>query len=146
MNKADIAALRMQNEQLSVHSYKKPEDIVRLLVAVQSQDYAGAKWGVGQRLLNVTDEDVEQAFTEGKILRTHVMRPTWHFVFPEDIRWLLMLTAPRVKKLMTYYDRILELDKKFSKKVKAHLQKRYKEKNILPGLSCHLLLNELASK
>jgi hypothetical protein len=40
---------------------------------------------------------VEQAFNEGKILRTHVLRPTWHFVLPEDIRWLLELTGRRVE-------------------------------------------------
>lgn len=43
-------------------------------------------------------------------MRTHVMRPTWHFVVPEDIRWMLELTAPRVKKLIMHYNRKLELD------------------------------------
>jgi hypothetical protein len=38
------------------------------------------------------------------------MRPTWHFVVPEDIRWMLELTAPRVKALLTHYNRKLELD------------------------------------
>ena len=37
------------------------------------------------------------AFDAGRILRTHLLRPTWHFVLPEDIRWLLTATAPRVK-------------------------------------------------
>ncbi len=54
--------------------------------------------------------DIEQAFTDGAILRTHVMRPTWHFVSPGDIRWLLALTAPRVKAANAYYSRILEID------------------------------------
>ena len=56
------------------------------------------------------DADVEQACRDGRILRTHVLRPTWHFVLPADIRWLLALTAPRVRAAMAYYDRKLALD------------------------------------
>jgi hypothetical protein len=54
--------------------------------------------------------EIERAFEEGLILRTHVMRPTWHFVTPADIRWLLELTAPRVHRVMSTYNRQLELD------------------------------------
>ncbi len=57
-----------------------------------------------------TDARVERAFEEGAILRTHVLRPTWHFVTPADIRWMLALTAPRVKAAMASYDRKLDLD------------------------------------
>jgi len=59
---------------------------------------------------DVIENDIEQAFTDGAILRIHVMRPTWHFVAPADIRWLLALTAPRVYAAIAYYDRQLELD------------------------------------
>jgi hypothetical protein len=76
---------------------------------VQSQDYAGAKWAVGQRVKGAGDDAVEQAFHDGRILRTHVLRPTWHFVVPEDIRWMLALTAPRIRAAMGYYDRQLKL-------------------------------------
>jgi hypothetical protein len=58
----------------------------------------------------VTSDDIEQAFTNGTILRTHVMRPTWHFVSPADIRWLLALTAPRVNAVNASWYRRLELD------------------------------------
>ena len=80
------------------------------LGAVQSQEYANAKWSLGQRLPDARDAAIEQAFAAGRILRTHVMRPTWHFVTPADIRWLLKLTAPRVKVALGYYTRRLELD------------------------------------
>jgi hypothetical protein len=66
------------------------------LVAVQAQDFAGAKWAVGMRLPSATDVEVERAFNEGALLRTHALRPTWHFMVPEDIRWLLGLTGGRV--------------------------------------------------
>ncbi len=66
---------------------------MRWLGAVQAQDYPAAKWGLGLRAPGVSDADVERAFDEGAILRTHVLRPTWHFVTPSDIRWMLALTA-----------------------------------------------------
>ena len=66
-------------------------------MAVQSQDYAGAKWALGLRLRGSKEDQIEQAFNDGQILRTHVLRPTWHFVLPQDIRWLLELTGPRVQ-------------------------------------------------
>ena len=57
-----------------------------------------------------TDADVEAAFARGEILRTHLLRPTWHFVAAADIRWLLGLTAPRVHALNRYMYRRVELD------------------------------------
>jgi hypothetical protein len=110
MKNLDIAHQRFHNQHISQQICEKPADLVKWLGAVQAQDYAAAKWAVGLRLQSVTDNDIEQAFTDGAILRTHVMRPTWHFVSPTDIRWMLALTAPRVKVAMAYYDRILELD------------------------------------
>ena len=83
---------------------------MRWLGAVQAQDYAGAKWALGLRMQRPRDADIEAAFSDGTILRTHVMRPTWHFVAPEDIRWMLALTAPRVSAAMAPYNRRLELD------------------------------------
>jgi hypothetical protein len=56
------------------------------------------------------DAAIESAYDAGTILRTHVLRPTWHFVLPADIRWLLELTAPRVRALTRYYDRQLGID------------------------------------
>jgi len=106
----DIVAHRLYNQQLERPRLHTPNEVVAWLGAVQAQDYAGAKWALGQRLKGVTDADIEQAFTEGKILRTHVMRPTWHFVTPEDIRWLLELTASRVNAVNGTMYRKLELD------------------------------------
>jgi hypothetical protein len=84
-------------------------DVIRALGAVQAQDYSGAKWAVGQRLVGATDASIEASFTDGAFLRTHVLRPTWHFVAPEDIRWMLALTAPRIAATMASYSRKLEL-------------------------------------
>jgi len=96
---------------------------VQWLAAVQAQDYAGAKWAVGMRLPGSTDADVEAAFNRGTILRTHVLRPTWHFVAPADIRWLLALTAPRVHAANAHMYRTLDLDARISCRSDATLSK-----------------------
>lgn len=107
----EVATQRLHHQQLAAPAFANPSAVVGWLGAVQSQDYAGAKWALGQRTQgNVTDAALDQAFNRGAILRTHVLRPTWHFVTPADIRWMLALTAPRINaKLATYY-RNLELD------------------------------------
>lgn len=107
---ADVARQRLHNERLVGAQCPQPEDVVNWLGAVQAQDYAGAKWAVGQRVAGALDADVERAYVSGAILRTHVMRPTWHFVTPADIRWLQELTAPRVRAGNAPYDRGFELD------------------------------------
>lgn len=110
MTKFDIAYQRLHNQQLVQPTCDRPADVVHWLGAVQAQDYAGAKWALGQRLQGMTDAAIEQACTDGTILRTHVLRPTWHFVTPADIRWMLALTAPRVNLLLNHYYRKLGLD------------------------------------
>jgi hypothetical protein len=86
------------------------QQIVRRLGALQAQDYAGAKWAIGAGRQGATDAEVERAYAAGEILRTHLLRPTWHFVAPQDIRWLLALTAPRVRQRMAPGNRELEID------------------------------------
>ena len=91
-----FVSARLVNQKLSSSGLRKAVDVVRWFGAVQAQDFNAAKWALGLRMRTATDEVIEEAFNKGEILRTHVMRPTWHFVAPEDIRWLLQLTAPRV--------------------------------------------------
>lgn len=105
----DINLMRLQNQHLAKPIFSKPAEIVQWLGAVQAQDYAGAKWALGQRLINADDDLIEKAFTDGDIIRTHVMRPTWHFIAPEDVRWMLDLTAKRVHATAATRHRQLEL-------------------------------------
>ena len=105
-----IATRRLRAQRLTGEPFASAVDAVGWLGAVQAQDYTGAKWALGQRTRGVTDADLDRLVDAGAILRTHVMRPTWHFVLPADIRWLLELTAPRVKAAMASSDRQLELD------------------------------------
>ncbi len=110
MTGLDIARRRLRNQHITEPTFEKPRDVVGWLGAVQAQDYAAAKWAVAQRTKGITEAAIEQAFTEGAILRTHLLRPTWHFVTPADIRWMLALTAPRVNAANAYQYRKLELD------------------------------------
>ena len=119
----DIAHLRLHNQHIARSTFTEPAAVVQWLGAVQAQDYAAAKWALGLRLPGSTEEVIEQAFAVGTILRTHVMRPTWHFVLPADIRWLLALTAPRVKAAMAYGNRQAELDDALFQRSNAVLTK-----------------------
>lgn len=112
MDGRHIARWRMHNLRLSGPPFESPADVVQWLCAVQSQDYGPAKWSVAERTRSFTDAAMDKAFADGDILRTHVLRPTWHFVAPADIRWMLELTAPRVHALNAYMYRQLELDEK----------------------------------
>ncbi len=108
---SDIVQKRLENQQLTFAHFTHAEDVVNWFGAMQAQDFAAAKWAIALRTKNQTDHDIEQAFNEGKIIRTHIMRPTWHFVTPSVIRWLLALTSERVHAFNGYYYRQSGLDK-----------------------------------
>ena len=106
-----IATRRLDASGLLRPRFTTPEDVVRRFGAVQSQDYPGASWGIGQRLGSAARQaDIDAALDEGRIVRTHALRPTWHFLHPADIGWILRLTSPRVEKLNAQYYRRTELD------------------------------------
>jgi len=123
MPNLEIAHRRLFNQRISQAAFEKPEEVVSWLVASQAQDYAGAKWALGLRMLNASDEVLDQAFAEGAILRAHVMRPTWHFVTPADIGWLLALTGPRVHTTNLSMSRKLGLDEAVLQRSNAVLAK-----------------------
>jgi hypothetical protein len=118
-----IGVQRLYTQCLQGAKFEKPEDVVTWLGAVQAQEYPGAKWALGLRTVGLNDEAIDAAFNVGKILRTHVMRPTWHFVAPADIRWLLELTAPRVHAVNAYMYRQLEIDEKVMQRSNVVLTK-----------------------
>jgi hypothetical protein len=64
--------------------------------AIQGQDYTGAKWSIGLRMVKTTDAEIENALTNKEILRTWLMRGTLHMVAAKDIRWMLPLFASRI--------------------------------------------------
>ncbi len=119
----DLLALRLANQGLSGPGFDTPEQVIARLGAVQAQDYAAALWGVGLRLKDANLRSVEAAYNVGRFLRTHVLRPTWHFVLPSDIRWMLKLSAPRVQAAMAYNNRRIGLDAAVLKRSRAVIAK-----------------------
>ena len=107
----EIVRQRLANQRIVGATNADPAKLVAWLGVVQAQEYGPAKWGLAQRLAGaVTDAKIQRAFDAGKILRTHVLRPTWHFVTPADIHWMLELSVARVHRAMSNYDRQLGLD------------------------------------
>lgn len=106
-----VAAQRLVNQRITRTGPADPTRLVAWLGAVQAQEFGPAKWGLGLRMpRGMTDARIQRAFDAGRILRTHVLRPTWHFVTPEDIRWMLELSAQQVHRRMSTYDRRMGLD------------------------------------
>lgn len=108
----ELLSARLRNQHLTRPDRQKPAQVVAWLGAMQAQDFPGAKWAVGLRSPGCNSHDIEEAFNDGAILRTHVLRPTWHFVAPQDVRWMLALSAPRVHAANAYYYRQSGLDAK----------------------------------
>ena len=108
---ATIAAQRLHNQRITHAVPSGPANVVAWFGAMQAQEYGPAKWGLGLRLARATtDAAIDRAINAGRILRTHVLRPTWHFVRPADIRWMLELTAPRIQRAMGTYRRQIGLE------------------------------------
>ncbi|MBC7813436.1 MAG: AlkZ family DNA glycosylase [Burkholderiales bacterium] len=110
MTDLNIPLQRLSNQRLSHTEFTNPVEVIQWLGAVQSQDYTGARWAVGLRMHGMDDAAIDKLFNDGAILRTHVPRPTWHFIAPEDIRWMLMLLGPRVHQASAYMYRTNGLD------------------------------------
>ena len=98
-----ITHIRVASQQLEQPRFESPKELVSWMGAIQAQEYEMAKWAIGIRLRSSSLETVNEALYKGDILRTHVMRPTWHFVAAEDIRWMLMLSSERIKAAVMSY-------------------------------------------
>lgn len=96
----NIAHQRIINQQIVIPDFKDACHLVSYMGAMQAQDFAMAKWAIGCRVPNTNAQQVEDAFNSGKILRTHLMRPTWHFAAAEDLHWILDLTVPQIKAVV----------------------------------------------
>ena len=108
-NNVNITAARPINHQLSQTGYTMPHQVAAHFGAMQAQDFNSAQWAIGARLNGCTEKTVQESFNKGEILRTHILRPTWHFVTPENIRWMLQLSAKRIMQSMKSRDRELGL-------------------------------------
>jgi hypothetical protein len=127
MGTPDLARQRLVNQGLVKPALKTAREVVAMLGAVQAQDYAGAKWGIAQRTSGLSDTQSDKEIDDGTIVRTHVLRPTWHFVAATDIGWMLELTAPRVHAANAYWYRWLEVDDALARRSRSILTKALKQ-------------------
>lgn len=100
-----LTELRLRNQLLLQPPFDAPQQVVEWMGAVQAQDYRMAKWAVGCRTASTDATQIEAALNRGDILRTHLLRPTWHFVSSKDLRWMLSLTADRIRAANDSYAR-----------------------------------------
>lgn len=106
----DIALWRLRTQRLVGIPCARPVDVVGHLLGVQAENYSQATWAIAARCTPTTSADVDHLYSSGAILRTHVLRTTWHFVDPADIAWLCALTGPRLRMLHATQQRQLGID------------------------------------
>lgn len=106
----EIVRRRLVSQRLAGGGFDGVADAVGWLGAMQAQEFAEAKWSLGERIRDSTDAEIEAAFSRGDIIRAHALRPTWHFLARDDARWILRLTRPRVHALNAYWYRQAQLD------------------------------------
>jgi hypothetical protein len=139
MNLSNITYMRLISQQLTGTKLITPKQVVSWMGAMQAQDFPMSKWAIGVRLPGSTDQLLEAAITDGEIIRTHLLRPTWHYAAADDIYWLLDLTAPQIKAAQSSRDRDLELTEAVYSKSNAII-----EKALNPGR--HLIREELIAE
>lgn len=105
-----IPAARLHWQRIAQPDLDTATSVATWMGALQAQDYAMCKWAIGLRAAGLTDEDVTAALDGGALVRTHVLRPTWHVVPAADVRWMLSLTGQRIKASAAVRDRDLGLD------------------------------------
>ncbi len=135
----NIANIRLFNQQINSSEFQDPKALVSYMGAMQAQDYGLAKWAVGLRVNGATHDSVQSALDKGEIVRTHVLRPTWHFIAAEDARWMLALTAPHIKNSMGSMNKQLELDDSIFKKSNDIIEKTLANRS-------HLTREEIMAK
>lgn len=109
MKTQEIIKLRLINQLLLTSTLQAPQEVVSWMGAMQAQDFNMAKWGIGNRIYGIKDSAIEDSFNKGEVLRTHILRPTWHFVSSEDIHWMLNLSHKQNKSAMRASDKVLGL-------------------------------------
>ena len=139
MTLKELSNIRIISQKIEATEFRTANEVVGWMGAIQAQDYAMAKWAIGIRTLDSTDEIIEASLDKGEIIRTHLMRPTWHFVSAGDIYWMLELTAPQIKSSLKFRHKELELSGSVLTKSKLLL-----EKTLSNGLS--LTREELAKE
>jgi hypothetical protein len=126
MTLKEVATTRLMSQQISGSKFDNAKALVGWMGAMQAQDFNMAKWAIALRTPGLTEAALENAITAGDILRTHLLRPTWHFVSRDDIHWMLELTAPQIKASMRSRNKELELTEAIFKRADTLFEKALK--------------------
>jgi hypothetical protein len=146
MKPTDLIRMRLQRQLLLDHDHTTPAAIVAHMGAMQAQDFNGCRWAIGTRLPGITDADVLHAIECGDIIRTHLLRPTWHLATKEDVRWMLRLSAPQIRASMTSRHDELDLHPKSIAKCQKVITEALAEGPVSrPDLVAHLERNKIAT-
>lgn len=120
---ADSPVRRLVAQRLAGTPFPDVVAATHALGAIQAQDFSGALWALGLRAKGETEATVGAAFDRGEVLRTHVLRPTWHFVTPRDLRAFQALTGPRVRMVLEGVDPKVGLDRSTLRRAHAVIQR-----------------------
>ena len=131
MNIRQLIHERLTAQQITAAKFKTPVSLVSWMGAMQAQDYEMAKWAIGIRLPGSNLTTIEKAIDKADIIRTHVLRPTWHFIVPADVHWMLALSAPNIKTAMRTRDKQLGLTEALIRKANLAMQKVLRDGNHL---------------
>ena len=139
MTLSELVNMRLVSQQLATSKFKTPKGLVSWMGAMQAQEFKMAKWAVGIRTMSADLPMIEAAISDGSILRTHLLRPTWHLVSADDIYRFLDLTAPRLKAAQKTREKQLGLTEEIFKKSNSVIKKAL-------GAGQHLNRVELIAK
>jgi hypothetical protein len=138
----EIAARRLVNQCLVGEPLATPAEVLHRLGAVQAQEYPLARWSLGQRARDLDETAIDRALADGDILRTHVLRDTWHFVAADDIRWIVELTGPRIRMRNEGMHRRVGLDARLLERTDALIVEALTERGRLTRMQLASFLME----
>ncbi len=119
----EVAQWRLISQHVGGTELKTPAAVVSHMGAMQAQDFNMVKWAIGARLPGISEQKIEESFNSGEVIRTHLLRPTWHLVVPDDVSWLIELTAPRIKAVAKSRHTQLGIDNKLVATSNAAIEK-----------------------
>ena len=138
----EVASMRLSCQQIGGTKFKTPKDLASWMGGLQAQDFAMAIWAIGSRLAGSSNRSIQTAIDKGSLLRTHVLRPTWHFVSSEDIGWMLALTGPKILATLKTREKSLELSAHLFTKSETLFQKALNGKSSLTREELISILNK----
>jgi hypothetical protein len=109
----DLARWRLRSQLLVGPGAPGAEAVVSSLLAVQAENAGQSAWAVAARTAVPDAADLAGLLDTGRVLRTHVLRPTWHYVAARDVAWLVEVTAPRIRpQLRRQLEGVADLDQR----------------------------------